>query len=142
MAKDTLVFVVDDEPVYADMICNACGGTTAPYYFMDNISDTLVWVDNKTLELVPMSGAERWEQVAPDRWRFFLREGVKFHNGEAWNAQAAKYSLDITGKLESDHSAVRYAGELTGEVVDDYTLDLACVNPCPVLDRGGQVLPL
>ena len=137
-AKDSLVFVVDDEPVYADMICNACGGTTAPYYFMDNISDTLVWVDNETLQLVPMSGAERWEQVAPDRWRFFLRKGVKFHNGEVWNAQSAKYSLDITGKLESDHSAARYAGELSGEVVDDYTLDLACVTPCPVLDRGGQ----
>src|SRR6266851_5079877 len=36
---------------------------------------------DKNLEIVP-GLAERWEVVEPTRWRFYLRKGVKFHNGE------------------------------------------------------------
>src|SRR6266536_6222975 len=36
---------------------------------------------DKNFEIVP-GLAERWEVVEPTRWRFYLRKGVKFHNGE------------------------------------------------------------
>jgi peptide/nickel transport system substrate-binding protein len=137
-AKDSLILVAEDEPQYADMLIQGGGGTTTPFAFMDNISDTLVWADAETRELVPLSGAERWEQIDTQRWRFYLRPGVKFHNGEPWNAQAAKYSLDITGQPDWGHSAYTYAGEITGEVVDDHTLDVICAQPCPILGRESQ----
>jgi peptide/nickel transport system substrate-binding protein len=31
--------------------------------------------------------ATAWESVEPDRWRITLRDGVKFHNGNAFNAK-------------------------------------------------------
>src|SRR5262249_41038630 len=37
------------------------------------------------LEIIP-GLAERWEVLEPTRWRFHLRKGVKFHNGEDFTA--------------------------------------------------------
>src|SRR5262249_54135440 len=37
------------------------------------------------LEIIP-GLAERWEIVEPTRWRFYLRKGVKFQNGEDFTA--------------------------------------------------------
>jgi ABC-type transport system substrate-binding protein len=35
--------------------------------------------------------AERWEpNETGDRWRFFLRKGLKFHNGEPFDAKDVK----------------------------------------------------
>jgi peptide/nickel transport system substrate-binding protein len=59
----------------------------------DAIFDALIarWRD---LKFVPAL-AESWE-VSPDArvWTFHLREGVSFHNGEAFDSEAVKYSLD------------------------------------------------
>ena len=59
----------------------------------DNIYETLIARDSKTMKLVPAL-AESWEQVDDTTWRFTLRKGVKFHNGEDWNAEAAAYSIN------------------------------------------------
>jgi peptide/nickel transport system substrate-binding protein len=34
-----------------------------------------------------------WTQVEPTRWRFVLRQGVKFHEGEAFNADDVVFSI-------------------------------------------------
>lgn len=52
----------------------------------DVASDALTWIDSTTFEVVPLIGVESWSQVATDRWRFNLRYGVTFHNGEQWTA--------------------------------------------------------
>ncbi|MGD9845575.1 MAG: ABC transporter substrate-binding protein, partial [Variibacter sp.] len=40
---------------------------------------------DKDLKIIP-GLAESWEIVEPTRWRFHLRKGVKFHNGEDFTA--------------------------------------------------------
>ncbi len=67
------------------------------------IHENLVRFDAK-LNLVP-GLAEKWEQ-APDgmSWTFFLRKGVKFHDGTPFNAEAAKYFFDPTPKRPSTFS--------------------------------------
>ena len=46
---------------------------------------------DKDLKIIP-GLAERWEVVEPTRWRFHLRKGVKFHNGEDFTADDVVFS--------------------------------------------------
>src|SRR5207253_8015418 len=46
---------------------------------------------DKDLKIMP-GLAERWEIVEPTRWRFYLRKGVKFHNGEDFTADDVVFS--------------------------------------------------
>ena len=57
-----------------------------------NLYDTLVSRD-ASLALKP-GLALSWRSVDPTTWEFKLRQGVKFHNGEPFNAQAVKYSFE------------------------------------------------
>ena len=52
--------------------------------FVGNIMEPLVKFNEK-LEIEPAL-AERWEIVKPTRWRFYLRKGVKFSNGNPFTA--------------------------------------------------------
>ncbi len=47
--------------------------------------------------------AERWEQDAndPTKWIFHLRRGVTFHDGSAFNADAAMWNLDRYHKADA-----------------------------------------
>lgn len=54
---------------------------------------------NAKLELRPRL-AESWEAVNPTTWRFRLRQGVKFSNGEAFDAESAKFSIESYANLQ------------------------------------------
>jgi len=83
--------------------------------------DTLVWLDDD-LELEPRL-AESWRLVNDLTWELKLRQGVAFHNGEPFNAQAVKFSLERTAQLEN--SLETFASDVVlrrVEIVDDYTV--------------------
>src|SRR5262249_15531291 len=48
---------------------------------------------DKDLKTVPAL-AESWEILEPTRWRFHLRKGVKFHNGDPFTADDVLFSAD------------------------------------------------
>lgn len=56
------------------------------------VYETLVAHDRNN-EPVPKL-AVKWEKLDTQRWRFFLREGVRFTDGTAFDAEAAKISLE------------------------------------------------
>ncbi|WP_269583638.1 ABC transporter substrate-binding protein [Roseibium sp. Sym1] len=62
------------------------------FFNESEILDTLVKLDFD-MELVP-GLATSWERVSPTVWRFKLREGVTFHDGASFDAEAAKFSLE------------------------------------------------
>ena len=67
----------------------------------------------------PMPGlAESWE-ISPDgkTYTFYLRKGVKFHDGTPFNASVAKFSIEWSGKKKTFG---KYIDRI--EIVDDYTL--------------------
>src|SRR5207248_3996285 len=70
-----------------------------------NVFEGLVGRDQDE-KMVPAL-AESWEQKDPTTWRFTLRKGVKFHNGEAFNAEAVASSVKriIDPKLNSEQSS-------------------------------------
>ena len=53
---------------------------------------TLVFHDLRG-QITPLL-AERWELVDPTHLKLYLRKGVKFQNGEPFNAEAVKFTLD------------------------------------------------
>jgi peptide/nickel transport system substrate-binding protein len=59
-------------------------------------------------------------KIAPDysSVTFTLRQGVKFHDGTDFNAQAVKYNLDLYNKGTSD--TLRFIS--TVDVIDNYTV--------------------
>src|SRR5712692_2904324 len=65
---------------------------TPAYNVLLNIYDTLLFRD-RDLKIIPWL-AESWTLVNPTTWEFRLRRGVKFHNGEEFDAEAVKFSLD------------------------------------------------
>jgi peptide/nickel transport system substrate-binding protein len=67
---------------------------------LGNVMEGLVTRD-KDLKIVPAL-AESWEIVEPTRWRFHLRKGVKFHNGEAFTADDVLFSLERALSPESN----------------------------------------
>src|SRR4051812_41569247 len=88
-----------------------------------NVSETLTKI-NSDGSVTPLL-AESWE-VSPDltTYTFKLRKGVKFHNGEPFNAQAVKFSFERAGSEKSTNKDKRTFANLTTRVVDDETLVL------------------
>jgi peptide/nickel transport system substrate-binding protein len=60
--------------------------------FIVNVYDGLTARDARG-NLVPAL-AESWRRLNPTTWQFVLRKGVKFHNGDDFNAESVKFTLD------------------------------------------------
>ena len=52
---------------------------------------------DKDLKIIPAL-AESWETPEPTRWRFHLRKGVKFQNGDPFTADDVVFSADRVRK--------------------------------------------
>lgn len=111
-----------------------------------NLYETLVNRDANG-ELVP-GLAESWTQVDELTWEFKLKQGVTFHDGEAFNAEAVKTSFDriLDPKVASPRA---FLFEMVTEVkvIDDSTVQFVTEYPfSPLLahlthNGGGVISP-
>lgn len=91
--------------------------------------------------------AVSWKALDEKTWQFRLRQGVKFHNGEPFNAQCVKVSLDRILDPENASPMHGRVGKIDHvEVVDDYTVNLAMKNPDVTLparlsELYGSIVP-
>jgi peptide/nickel transport system substrate-binding protein len=76
--------------------------------------------------------ATSWETLDPLHWRFHLRQGVKFDEGQDFTADDVVFSADrvradgsdLKGRVPADAQLVK---------VDDYTVDVILKTPNPLL---------
>jgi peptide/nickel transport system substrate-binding protein len=107
---------------------------------LEHIYDRLLDRDAKTLKPKPML-ATSWKIVNDTTWEFALRKGVKFHNGEPFDAHAVKatfdYMLDPASK--SHYATAAYWKPLKEvQIVNDFTVRLVTDKPYPsVLDHAS-----
>ncbi|MDP8928243.1 MAG: ABC transporter substrate-binding protein [Actinomycetota bacterium] len=71
--------------------------------------------------------ATGWEYVGGNTFRFHLREGVTFHNGQPFTAAAVKYSMDRLVEKKIDFLA--FLGPESTKVIDDRTVEITPTQP-------------
>jgi peptide/nickel transport system substrate-binding protein len=99
----------------------------------NNIYECLVH-RNYNLEVEP-SLAVKWEVINPTTWRFYLRKGVKFHEGEPFTADDVVFSFNRNKHANSPLSTyVATVKEV--KKVDDYTVDYITKGPDPILTQN------
>jgi len=134
-ARDDVIIVINEEPSIPDPWLST---TLYPNQIVHNVAQPISFFGPDFTDTAT-AGFTGFEQIEPNKWRLSLREGVQFHNGEPWNAEAAAYTINqLGGNVEyQPYSQVRDA---KAEVIDDMTVDFVCTSAagCPVLPRFGQ----
>jgi peptide/nickel transport system substrate-binding protein len=78
--------------------------------------------------------ATSWKLVDPTTWRFTLRPGVKFPDGEALNSDVVRWNIKrIQDPKTKSPNASRYALIDDVKRVDDLTFDIITKAPFPAL---------
>ncbi len=112
---------------------------------VEHMYDRLVDRDPKTYKPIPML-AISWKVVDNTTWEFSLRTGVKFHNGEPFDAQSVKASTDyLKDPANKTHYAPLWALVKEVQIVDSHTVRFITEKPWPgLIDRMlvNGILPM
>lgn len=128
--KDTLVIAQDNDVPTLDPHMHA----ERVAIIVDwHIYDSLLSRDPKTMQIIP-GLAESYKTINDTTWEFKLRQGVKFHNGEEFNADVVKFTID---RVLDPNQKSPQRGNISSikevKVVDPYTVDIITKVPYPVL---------
>lgn len=99
-----------------------------------NVVEPLTIVDAASGQPTPALATE-WSQTDPTTWRLKLRGGVKFQDGETFDAQAVKFSIErmTGGKVTCSNIAKFGSAKLTVTTIDDLTVEIKSDTPQPIL---------
>ena len=76
--------------------------------------------------------ATKWKAVDANTWYFFLREDVKFSNGQAMTSEDVVFSVLRAQQRTSDFK--EYISTITSvKAIDDYTVEIQTREPNPIL---------
>ena len=125
--KDTLIFGV----MSADSIYPLDMSDTNYWTIFPNVFNGLVEFDENFC-VVPAL-AVSWNNPDALSWRFFLREGVKFHTGDDFTAEDVRFSLD-----NMSNSFDTIIKDII--VLDSYTIIFKTFEPYPgLLERLAHI---
>jgi peptide/nickel transport system substrate-binding protein len=107
------------------------------------IIEPLVRLEGTTTTPIPWL-AESWETEDSQTWTFNLRQGVTFHDGTPFNAEAVKFNMDRWRDADNEWrfgKTFEYYtyefGETLGidevNVIDEYTVEVVLSQPSAVL---------
>lgn len=110
---------------------------------IETMIDGLVELKGTSTEPIPWL-AESWETTDSQTWTFHLREGVTFHDGTPFNAEAVKWNMDRWRDPENEwrfgrtfeYYDIEFGTDLAIEevnVIDEYTVELKLSAPSGVL---------
>ncbi|HZO39612.1 MAG TPA: ABC transporter substrate-binding protein [Methylomirabilota bacterium] len=129
------------EPPGLDLTATPASATATVVFY--NVQEALVKVDRHG-KLVPWL-AERWNTSDNKNYTFFLKRGVRFHNGREMRAADVKFVFDRALNPETKHPAVKQY-EVIGDIIvkDDYTITFALkstsANFLWTMARQGSVI--
>lgn len=94
-----------------------------------NWGDTLLYRDPVQKRLVPCL-SESWQWIDANTLEFRLRKGVRFHNGEPFDARAVRFSLELLKGPDSlvSHQLTAFEGV---KIMDAHTVRISLSTPLP-----------
>jgi len=85
-----------------------------------------------------------WENIDPTTWRFKLRPNIKFHNGEAFDAQAVinawAWLQTDEGKAKGSSASSRTKFIASVTAVDALTVEIKTTKPNPIVGAEMSVM--
>src|SRR5438128_3900066 len=105
---------------------------------LEHIYDRLLDRDARTLKPKPML-ATGWRIVNDTAWEFTLRQGVRFHNGEPFNAESVKATMEyLQNPASKSHYAAYWKLVKEVQIVNDSTVRFVTEKPWPsLIDRAS-----
>ncbi len=110
-----------------------------------NIDQGLLTYKPGTTEIAPGLAESYTVNDKGDQYTFNLRKGLKFSNGDPFNAQAVKWSIDRVMALKGDPSWLVSSFVKSVDVVNDSTVRFNLVGPVahfPALVATPTYFPL
>jgi peptide/nickel transport system substrate-binding protein len=125
-APRALVVQTGTEPPGLDLTATPASATAAVVLY--NVQECLVKVDERG-KIVPWL-AERWHTSDNRNYTFFLKKGVRFHNGRELKAADVKFVVERAMNPETKHPYPRYY-EAIGDIIvkDDHTITFSLKAP-------------
>ena len=115
------------------------------HWLTNLLYDCLIWRDADGSGYVGQA-AERWENVDPVTWRFYLRPGITFHNGEPLDAEAVKWNIDRVMTREDFLVQPQWQFIDKVTVIDPTTIEITTDEPHAYFEydvsyNGCELLP-
>lgn len=138
-ASGKLVVVRSDEPPTLDWK----DITNEPQTFVArSVMEALTVKDPVTLQTSSLL-AEDWTWDNENLWTFRLRKGVKFHNGEPFNADCVVYTYErIADPDVKAQLAYHLSNMKSVKAVDEATVEVETVKPDPIFDARAGFIPI
>src|SRR5687768_6582972 len=129
------------EPAGLDLTATPASATAAVVLY--NVQECLVKIDRNG-KIVPWL-AERWHTADNRNYTFFLKKGVRFHNGRELKAADVKFVIERAMNPETKHPYPQYYAAIGDIIVkDDYTITFSLKSPTANfllnLARQGSVI--
>jgi peptide/nickel transport system substrate-binding protein len=140
-APRALVVQAVAEPPGLDLTATPASATAGVILY--NVQECLVKVDAHG-KIVPWL-ADRWHTADNRNYTFFLKKGVRFHNGRELKAQDVKFVIERAMNPETKHPYPQYYAAIGDIIVkDDYTITFSLKSPSANfllnLARAGSVM--
>ncbi len=129
----SVTVVLDAEPPNLDPGDNM--SSLVGHVLMRNVVEPLVEINPDDGKIVPRL-ATSWKQIDPNTWHFFLRKGVKFHDGKDFNAEAVIFNLKrIYDKRIDSRSRSKFFShfKMEGKPLDSHTVEIKTDKVEPLL---------
>jgi len=122
----------------------AIGGNGGDHVYLWNFYDTLIEWDFDTLAPIP-SLAKAWEFTDPTTLVLTLEEGVTFHDGSPFNAEAVVFNLERNRGAETSNVKPDLATIESTEATGEYEVTIRLKQPDTALplilsDRAGMMV--
>ncbi len=136
-AGSSVTIAIGSDPSGLDPQAYEDGNALAVY---DNIAEPLITTDAVTNHLRPLL-ATSWKYVNPRTLRVKLRSGVKFSDGEPFNADAVVYSLKRLTNSKFATQQSDFFGTITGaKKVNNLTVDVVSSEPDATIPQSLSLI--